>query len=212
MRNLENLVIIGAGSRGREFLECVKEVNKVSPTYKVMGFLSDYDDALDGFECDYKIIGPIKNWQPTKNEKYLLAIDNPSAREKLAKEFMDKGADFITLISPRATIQSHTTIGYGSVVLGNSVILNNTKIGKFCIIAGSIVGDSATLGDYCNTSGFTNVTNVTLGDRVYVGSHAVILNKRKIGNDALIYAGSIVFTNVKANTKVMGNPAVKVDF
>ena len=209
---MQNLVIIGAGGRGREFLECVKEVNKIKPTYKVMGFLSDYNDVLDGFECDAQIIGPIKNWQPTKNEKYLLAIDNPSAREKLAKEFMEKGADFITLISPRATIQSHTNIGYGSVVLGNSVILNNTRIGKFCIIAGSTIGDSAILGDCCNTSGFTNVTNVTLGDRVYVGSHAVILNKRKIGNDALIYAGSIVFTNVKANTKVMGNPAVKVDF
>lgn len=209
---MKKLIIIGAGGRGREYLECIKEVNRIRPTYKVLGFLSDYDDVLDTFECDAAIIGKIKNWVPQADEKYLLAIDNPKSREKLAEEFINKGADFITLISPRATIQSHVHIGYGSVILGNSIILNNTNIGKFCIIAGSTVGDSATLGDYCNTSGFTNVTNVTLGNRVYVGSHAVILNKRKIGDDALIYAGSIVFTNVKPGTKVMGNPAVKVDF
>lgn len=209
---MQDLIIIGAGGRGREFLECVKEVNKVKQTYNVLGFLSDYDDVLSGFKCDIEIIGKIHDWKLPKNVKYLLAIDDPQARQRLAEEFIAKGAEFITLISPRATIQSFCTIDYGSVILGNSVILNNTHIGKFNIITGSTIGDSAKLGDYCNTSGFTNVTNVTMGDRVYVGSHAVLLNKIKIGNDALIYAGSIVFTNVKANTKVMGNPAVKVDF
>lgn len=209
---MQDLIIIGAGSRGREYLECIKEINKLSLQYNVIGFLSDYDDVLNGYECDSKIVGKIQDWSPKFNEKYLLAIDNPSAREKIANIFIKKGAEFITLVSPRATIQSHVSIGYGTVILGNSIILNNTHIGKFCIIAGSTVGDSANLGDYCNTSGFSNITNVTLGNRVYVGSHAVILNKRKIGDDVLIYAGSIVFTNIKSNTKVMGNPAVKVDF
>lgn len=209
---MQDLIIIGAGGRGREYLECIKEINRITPTYRVMGFLSDFDDVLDDFECDVRIIGKIKDWTPKGSEKYLLAIDKPKEREKLANIFLDKGADFITLISPRATIQSHVQIGYGTVILGNSIILNNTHLGEFCIIAGSTIGDSATIGDFCNTCGFTNVTNVTLGKRVYVGSHAVILNKKKIGDDVLIYAGSIVFTNVKSNTKVMGNPAVKVDF
>ena len=207
-----DLIIIGAGGRGREFLECIKEINNKIPTYNVLGFLSDYDDVLNGFECDKKIIGKIKNWIPQGDEKYVLAIDNPLDRQRLAEEFMGRGAQFISLVSPRATIQSYVSIGTGSVILGNSVVLNNTKIGDFCIIAGSTVGDSARIGSYCNTSGFSNITNVTIGDRVYVGSHAVILNKRRIGDDAVVYAGSIVFTNVKAKTKVMGNPAVKVDF
>lgn len=208
---MEDLIIIGAGGRGREYLECIKEINKITPTWNVLGFLSDYPDALDGFLCDSEIIGKIQNWQPKKKEKYVLAIDHPQDRERLAQMFLERGAEFVTLISPRATIQSHVTIGRGSVVLGNSVILNNTHIGEFAIIAGSTIGDSATLGDFCNTNGFTNVTNAVLGNRVLIGSHAVILNHRRIGDDALVYAGSIVFTNVKAGTKVMGNPAKRVD-
>ena len=209
---MEDLIIIGAGGRGREVLECIKEINRVKPVWNVLGFLSDYPDVLDEYQCDASIIGEIHNWTPTKKEKYVLAIDDPHAREKLARIFLEKGAEFTTLISPRATIQSHVTVGYGSIILGNSIILNNTHIGKFALIAGSTIGDSAILGDFCNTNGFTNVTNAVLGNRVVIGSHAVILNKRKIGDDALIYAGSIVFTNVKAGTKMMGNPAKKVDF
>lgn len=209
---MKDLIIIGAGGKGREIFECVKEINRVSPTWNMLGFLSDYPDALNGYECDAKIIGEIQDWQPEGEEKYVLAINNPKDRERLAKMFLERGAEFVTLISPRATIQSHVTIGRGSIILGCAVVLDNTHIGEFAIIGGSLVGNGATIGDFCNTNGYANVTNATLGNRVMVGSHAVILNGRKVGDDALIYAGSIVFTNVKAGTKVMGNPAKRVSF
>ena len=47
--------------------------------------------------------------------------------------------------------------------------------------------------------------------RVFVGSHAVIMNKRRLGDDAYVCAGSIVFNNVKSGVKVFGNPAKVFD-
>ena len=70
----------------------------------------------------------------------------------------------------------------------------------------------ASIGDFSTTTGFANIAGAHLGNRVFVGSHAVILNGKKVGDDAIVCAGSIVFSNVKAGTKVFGNPAKKADF
>jgi len=38
------------------------------------------------------------------------------------------------------------------------------------------------------------------------------LNGVKVGDDAFVCAGSVVFTKVKPGIKVMGNPAKKMEF
>ena len=75
-----------------------------------------------------------------------------------------------------------------------------------------MVGQDAEVGDFSTITGFANVTTAKLGKKVFVGSHAVILNDLKIGDNALITTGSIVVTNVKDGKKVMGYPAKKIDF
>ena len=49
-----------------------------------------------------------------------------------------------------------------------------------------------------------------VGDEVEIGGHAFIVPGRKIGDRARIAAGSIVFSNVKAATTVLGNPAKRM--
>lgn len=46
-----------------------------------------------------------------------------------------------------------------------------------------------------------------LGDDVLVGTHAQILGNVKVGNHAIIGAGSIVLDDVPQNAVVVGNPA-----
>ena len=49
-----------------------------------------------------------------------------------------------------------------------------------------------------------------IGNEVDIGGHAYIVPGRKVGDGAKIAAGSIVFTNVKAGTTVLGNPAKRM--
>ena len=49
--------------------------------------------------------------------------------------------------------------------------------------------------------------DVNIGRRVFIGSNAVIIPSRSIGDDAYIGAGSVVITNIKQSVKVLGNPA-----
>ena len=86
------------------------------------------------------------------------------------------------------------------------------KIGNFtCIGNSSIVGMDAFVGDYSNMAAFVNVyQNVKVGRGCQIWSHSIILNS--VGENAVVGAGSVVVSKVKPGTKVLGNPAKKIDF
>lgn len=203
---MKDLIIVGGGGFGREAYHIAKDIG----TWNIKGFI---DDNLNGqsIKGACSVIGTIKDWQPSKNEIFVMGISSPKGKEKVAGILQAKGAEFITLINTSARVNKTAFIGKGCVISGGS-IGDLAQIGDFVHIAGSMVGQDAVIGDYSTTTGFANITDAHIGKRVFIGSHAVVLNKRKVGDDAFICAGSIVFHNIKPGSKVMGNPAKKVDF
>ncbi len=79
---MKDLIIVGAGGFGRELLQWCKDINKQQPTWKLKGFIDDNSKALDGYECDYNVIGSIKDWKPSDNEEFALAVAEPHLKEK----------------------------------------------------------------------------------------------------------------------------------
>lgn len=208
---MKDLIIAGAGGFGREALSLAKTLNNIEPRWNIKGFINDIPDALDGVKCSHGIIGTIKDWQPSENEVFVMGISSPVGKEKVAGILKAKGAHFVTLIHPYAIVGEYVTMGEGCVINGRSSIGGGTILGNFVNLAGSMVGQDAVIGDFSTVTGYANITNAQLGKRVFVGSHAVIMNKRKVGDDAYVCAGSIVFNNVKPGIKVFGNPAKKFD-
>lgn len=206
---MKDLIIVGAGNTARERLETIEKINKIRKQWNIKGFLSDNPNDLDGVGCDYKIIGTIADYLPKDNDVFVCGVAMPKAKEKVVTIMKKKGAKFETIISPSSIISDSLTMGEGCYIFG--VISLNAKLGDFVCIMGSMVG-GATIGDFSTITGFANITNAKLGKRVFVGSHAVVLNNLEIGDDAFIGAGSVVIRKVKAGTKVFGNPAKKVDF
>lgn len=208
---MKDLIIVGAGGFGREALYIALDINEKSPTWNIKGFIDDNLKALDGIKCNFPILGKIVDWTPSENDVYAMGIASPKLKEKLSEILIQRGAEFVTLIHPKADIQPFTTIGTGSVIAGASNIGDNVSIGKFVHVAGSMIGQDSVIGDYSTTTGFTNIASATLGKRVFVGSHAVVLNHLKVGDDAFICAGSIVLRKIKAGTQVLGYPAKKIE-
>ncbi len=209
---MQDIIIAGAGGFGREALALVKTLNKIEQRWNIKGFINDIPDALDGKNCSHQIIGTIQDWVPGENEVFVMGISSPQGKEKVATLLRSRGAKFVTLIHPAALVSDEATIGEGCIIGGRSSVGGGTIIGDFVHIAGSMVGQDAEIGDFSTTTGFANITNAHLGKRVFVGSHAVILNNLRVGDDAFVCAGSIVFSHVKANTKVIGNPAKRMKF
>ena len=54
---MKNIIIIGAGDLGKEVVWLIEDINKVQPTYVILGFLDD-DIAKDGGEFyGYRVLG-----------------------------------------------------------------------------------------------------------------------------------------------------------
>jgi len=203
---MKDLIIVCAGGFGREVYYMAKSIGK----WNIKGFIDDNLHALDGVNIALPIIGTIKDWVPSDNEVFALGVSTPKTKEVIVGIMKAKGAEFETLIAPHSRVIETSTIGEGSIISGS--IGDCVKVGNFVNVMGSMIGQDSEIGDFSTTTGYTNIASAKLGKRVFVGSHAVVLNGKKVGDDAFICAGSICFSNVKAGTKVFGNPAKKMDF
>ena len=206
---MKNIIIVSAGSYAREVLLCIKWINKRKPTWNILGFIDDNPDALAGIKCDYKIIGTIQDYIPKEDEYFALGIADPHLKDKIVTLLKSKGAKFATIINPNVSIGDYVEIGEGVVILGSNVG-SNAILGNFTSIMGSMIGQDSIIGDFSTTTGYVNIASATLGEKVFVGSHAVVLNHLSVGDDAVVGAGSIVIRNVKAGTTVFGNPAKRI--
>ena len=202
---MKDLIIVCAGGFGREVYYMAKEIGE----WNIKGFIDDDIHALDGVNIALPIIGTIKDWTPSDNEVFALGVAAPRTKEKVVEIMHSKGAKFETIISPYAYVNETVEMGEGCIISGS--VGDCTKLGNFVNIMGSMIGQDTTIDDFSTTTGYTNIVCAHLGKRVFVGSHAVVMNDRKVGDDAFICAGSIVFSNVKSGAKVFGNPAKKID-
>ena len=203
---MKDLIIVCAGGFGREVYYMAKSIGK----WNIKGFIDDNLHALDGVDIALPIIGTIKDWAPSENEVFALGVSAPKTKEIIVNLMSAKGAKFETLIAPHSRIIESATICEGCIISGS--VGDCVKIGNYVNIMGSMIGQDSIIGDFSTTTGYTNIVAAHIGKRVFVGSHAVVLNDIKVGDDAYICAGSIVFSKVKAGTKVFGNPAKRMDF
>ncbi len=210
---MKDIIILGANGFGREVLQWIKDINAVKPTWNIKGFLDDDLNVLDGYACDYTVLGTIKDWTPSDNEEFVFAIAAPHFKEKLAVMLKAKGANFARVVHPTSIIGDFCEIGEGLVVTPRAKISPNVKIGNFVTVLGCGIGHDAEIGNYTTICGNCGINgHCKVGERVFIATSAIIAPSRKVGDDAYGGMGSMVMTNVKANTKVFGNPAKRMDF
>lgn len=205
---MKKLYIIGAGGFGREVLQWIKDINKVSPRWEIAGFLDDDPDALEGYPCDARIVGGITDHEIRSDEEFVLCIANPSVKQQIAEDYLRRGAVFPVIIHPTTVLTDYTEYGEGTILWPYAKIAVNSRCGRFCTILSRDIGHDINIGDYCFIA--TNTTmlrNITVGDRVFIASNAVIANDVTIGDDAYIGMGSIVMKDVPAKCKTFANPA-----
>ncbi len=211
---MENIVIVGAGGFGREVLCYVQDVIQYGKkNWKVKGFLDDNLNALSDYKIsDYRIIDRIESYKIEKDDRFICAIGTPKIKKKVVGSLKQRSAVFITLIHPTAMVMERAQIGEGSIVAHHSVIGPDVILGDFVTVNGNCgIGHDARIGSwsvlcsYCDVTGFCE-----LGEGVFLGSKASITPGKKVGEDASVSAGAIVFKNVKAGTTVFGNPAKKL--
>ena len=206
---MQDVIIVGAGGFGREALWVIESINKITPTWNVLGFIDDNLRALDRFELKCGVLGTIRDWRPSGDEKYVLAIAAPRVKEKLVPELKARGAKFATIIDPTSVIRDRAVLGEGVIIFNDVVISVDVTIGDFVFFNGhAAAGHDVVVGDYCTFGPRVSISGATkIGKCVNVGAAASTYPGITVGDYATIGMNSAAIRRVKPNTTVMGVPA-----
>ena len=210
---MKKILIVGAGGFGRELLQWIKDINAEKPTWEIGGFLDDNLQALDGVEIDYPVVGTISDWQPKDDEVFALAMGKPQLKRMVVETLKSRGAHFAAVIHPTALVSPFAHYGEGLVMFPYSKLSCNSTVGDFVSILTTPIGHDNEIGDYTMISGGCNIVrNVKIGKDVFVAAGVCIAQDVVVKDGAYIGLGSVVLKDVKAGTKVFGNPARIIPF
>lgn len=212
---LKKIVLIGAGGFGREVAaNLIGAINWRKPTYELLGFLDDGPQFSAGMTIDgHPWLGNHKWILDHKDDVVCTCtIAKAPVKKQIQSELMRQGVKFESIIEQTAYIAPSSKIGPGCVFYGGVKISINCNIGAGVLFNSDVnVGHDVTIGDYTSIMPDSGISgDCHVGSEVEIGGHAFIVPGRKIGDGAKVAAGSIVFSNVKAGTTVLGNPAKRM--
>ncbi|KAF2770132.1 trimeric LpxA-like protein [Teratosphaeria nubilosa] len=156
--------------------------------------------------------------------RFFRAIVDPTARQQYLqfRKVSDEGYNGPKgYIGQRTIVESPFNCEYGyNLHIGNDVIVQSgCYVQDACDVR---IGDRTMIGPNVKFYGITasvdptvrkgshgpvNAGAIRIGDDCFIGGDVLIMPFRKIGNGAVVGAGSVVTKDVKENTVVAGNPA-----
>lgn len=176
----EKLLVIGAGGFGRVVSELA---------------IQKYDCAFvdDGVEvgteiCGVKVIGRVSDL-PKLFDTYkllIVTIGNNAVRERIYDAAEQIGYAFPNLIHSSAYVSPYAKMGWGCVLLNNSVGQNGSTVGNGVLLnPGVEVHHDCSVDDFALI--YTNSvvrTYAKVGKRVRIGSNCTICNNATVSDDA----------------------------
>lgn len=210
---MKNIAIFGAGGFGREIACLIKQINKVQPTWNLIGFFDD-NPALQGTKNEYgKVLGSIDVLnQYDKELAVAIAVGSPSVVKKVVGNIKNENVWYPNLVAPDVMImdEENFSMGKGNIICSKCWISCNVCFGNFNILnVGITVGHDAQLGNYNILMPAVNISGeVTIGEENLFGVASVVLQQKKIGNNTVIGGNSLIIKNTKDGRTYMGNPAM----
>lgn len=208
---MKKLIIMGARGFGREVYNLALQCSGYGNEYEIKGFLDDKADALNGYNSYPTIIGTVADYAVEQGDVFVCSIGNFDVKKRYIQLLKDKGAEFIALIHPTATIHTNCKIGISPIIFSNVLVGADAVLGDFVtVLSTSVVGHDCKVGDFsrmdCNV---ICVGGAIIEEEVDIHSSAIV-NDVNVGKGAVVGAGSFVVRKVKENTTVYGNPAIKL--
>ena len=202
------LLLYGAGGLAKEIFDIV--VRCYPDKYEKIYFIDDFVEEGSFYLSERLHFDSIKNrFEELDDLEGVVAVGEPSHRDKLSKKFDNIGLKLATIIDKTALISPTARIEEGTIVCEFSTIHANVELGRSVLIQPySDVGHDIKVGDYSVlSSNCAPGGDSVFGERVYVGMNATTKEKIKVGDDSIIAMGASVFRDVDAESIVVGNPA-----
>ncbi len=193
--------ITGAGGFGRETLDALRAM---SPSLAARAVFLDeraHATTVDGI--------PVRRPGEAGCGAFVVAIADPSARQRLASALTSRGLLPGRVIHPRAVISPGARLGQGAIVLANAFVSTGAVLGAHAQINyNATIGHDAVLGDIVTVLPGANVAGaVSLGQHVTIGTNACVLQSLRVGSSTTVGAGAVVTRDQPDGVVAVGVPA-----
>ena len=190
---MEDILLVGGGGHCKSLIDVIELENK----FNIVGII-DKKELIGTKILNYEVIACDDELQElSKMIKYAVIsvgqIKTADLRIKLFELAKLHGFLMPSIISPRAYVSKHASIGEGSVVFHDALINANARIGKNCIInSKALIEHDCLIGDNCHVStGVIINGDVKIGKKSFIGSNAVTIHNIEINENSFVKAGAV---------------------
>ncbi|SNZ20123.1 acetyltransferase [Cohaesibacter gelatinilyticus] len=196
------IVLLGAGGHARVCIDVIEqhggyeilglvdlpsEVGKTLLGYPILGSDDDLPAILAKVDFGVVTIGQIKNAEP---------------RQRLYAQLCAYGTAAPAIVSPKAFVSPHASIGMGTMVVHGAVVNAGATVGENCIVNTlSLVEHDVSVGNNCHVSTGCRINSgVLVGDGTFVGSGSVVRQGLSIGKNCVIGMATAVLKDCPDGT------------
>ena len=204
-------MLIGGGGHCKACIDVIESTQQ----YKIIGIL-DGKKQPGTTVLGYKILDSDQNIHQQQCQLFVISvgqIKSAATRILLYKKILNAGKACPKIISPRAHISQHASLGQGTIIMHDVCVNAGARIGVNCIInTKANVEHDAVISDHCHIStGATINGDCKIGNNCFVGSSSVISSQVTVTDNVIIGAGSVVIKNIETPGTYVGNPARRID-
>lgn len=213
LRAMGKLVIIGVGGFGREVAWLIERINKVRPTWELIGFVDDNENLHGSMVGGYPVIGCCNWLKEQRDEIYAVcAIGSSKVRKKVTQKL--DGVKFATVIDPKVQMSERINIGDGCVICAGTVLTVDIILGSHVIInLNCTIGHDAVINDFATLYPSVNISgNTFLDECVEMGTGCQIIQGLKVGEGTIVGAGAVVVKELPRECTAVGSPAKPIKF
>jgi sugar O-acyltransferase (sialic acid O-acetyltransferase NeuD family) len=207
--DLKRCVIIGSGDYGKEVAWVIHDLNQAAREWNLLGFI-DPPAVNKTQHCGLPVWHSYEAFRREHGPVFFACgIANPAYRAKECNDAEQHGFCPATLVHPTVVVAPGVSIGTGTIVGAGTVVAPDAVIGRHCAInVQATIGHDCSLGDFSVISpGARVLGHVTLMPRAFVGANAVIYQGLRMGEAAVLGAGSFLAKDLDAGQSAFGVPA-----
>jgi sugar O-acyltransferase (sialic acid O-acetyltransferase NeuD family) len=200
----ESILLVGAGGHARACIDVIEQEGRFTVAglvglpnevgsrilgYPVLGTDADLPVLLGDYAHALVTVGQIKTPQP---------------RIRLFDLLEQNGNSLPAIVSPRAYVSPHASLGLGTIVMHGAVVNAGAVVGRNCIInSQSLVEHDVVIADHCHIATAAAINSgVRIGAGTFIGSNSSVRQCIHIGEQCLIGMGQRVLADCDAGTRL----------
>jgi sugar O-acyltransferase (sialic acid O-acetyltransferase NeuD family) len=209
---MKDIVIVGHGGLAREVAFLIGEINRATPTWNLLGYISADAASVSKTVGRHTVWGTDEQLaKSTKELAVVIAIGQPSRLRTLHEQFrVNPRLTFPNLLHPSATGDwGRIKMDAGNIVLNNASFTTDIKLGSLNVInPGATIAHDCVLGSYnLINPGASLSGEVVLGDEILMGTGARVLQQLSLCSRLVIGAGAVVTRSIDKPGVYIGIPA-----